>query len=86
VASIDTCNATATTFDTVVYLRGGTCGTGTELACNDDTLGCGVFGDGANPRRGSRITPTVVAGQTYFIVVDGYTVGGAFSLQVLPPP
>lgn len=86
VASIDTCNTTSTTFDTVVYLRQGTCGTGTELACNDDTQGCGVVGDGANPRRGSRITPTVTAGQTYFIVVDGYTSGGSFSLNVAPPP
>src|SRR5439155_1076104 len=36
--------------------------------------------------RASRITPTVTAGQAYFIVVDGY--GGAqgtFSLTVTPP-
>src|SRR5207245_1999550 len=36
--------------------------------------------------RASRLTPTVTAGQTYFIVVDGY--GGAqgtFSLTVTPP-
>src|SRR5439155_1474941 len=56
---------------------------GPEVAagCNDDTCpnATGLF-------RASRITPTVTAGQTYFIVVDGY--GGAqgtFSLTVTPP-
>ena len=35
---------------------------------------------------GSRITPTVTAGQTYYIVVDGYGTGaGAFRLTVEPP-
>src|SRR5439155_17937049 len=34
----------------------------------------------------SRITPTVTAGQTYYIVVDGYGSGhGMFSLTVVPP-
>src|SRR5213594_3046870 len=81
-ATIQTCGA-ATTFDTVLYLRSGVCSTGPEVAagCNDDTCpnATGLF-------RASRITPTVTAGQTYFIVVDGY--GGAqgtFSLTVTPP-
>ena len=76
-----------TAFDTVAYMRQGTCATGTQVACNDDTVGCGVIGDGTNPHRGSTLTPTVTAGQTYFIFVDGYNgAKGNFSLTVVPPP
>jgi hypothetical protein len=84
-AIIQTCSTTATTYDTVLYVRSGTC-TGTQLACNDDTTGCGTTTDVANPHRGSRITTTVSAGQTYFIVVDGYDGNqGSYSLRVTPP-
>ena len=82
-ASVSTCSTTVTRYDTIVYLRNGGC-TGTELACNDDTTGC--FTAEPNDHHGSRITPAVTAGQTYFIVVDGY--GGAhgdFALTVVPP-
>src|SRR5437764_72428 len=81
-ATIQTCGA-GTSFDTVLYLRSGVCASGPEMAagCNDDACAnaSGLF-------RASRITPTVTAGQAYFIVVDGY--GGAqgtFSLTVTPP-
>jgi len=81
-ATIQTCGA-GTSFDTVLYLRSGVCANGPEMAagCNDDACAnaSGLF-------RASRITPTVTAGQAYFIVVDGY--GGAqgtFSLTVTPP-
>src|SRR5438552_132245 len=81
-ATIQTCGA-GTTFDTVLYLRSGTCASGPEVAagCNDDacTNATGLY-------RASRLTPTVTAGQTYFIVVDGY--GGAqglYGLTVTPP-
>ena len=79
-ATIATCGA-GTNFDTVLYLRSGGCASGSEAGCNDDacTNSTGLF-------RASRLTPTVTAGQTYFIVVDGY--GGAhgtFSLTVTPP-
>src|SRR5207249_7690577 len=81
-ATIQTCGA-GTTFDTVLYLRSGSCAGGPEVAagCNDDACSnaSGLF-------RASRLTPTVTAGQTYYIVVDGY--GGApgtFSLTVTPP-
>src|SRR5438132_1231257 len=79
-ATIQTCGA-GTNFDTVLYLRSGSCTSGSEVACNDDACAnsTGLF-------RASRLTPTVTAGQTYFIVVDGY--GGAqgtFSLTVTPP-
>src|SRR5438034_10517908 len=81
-ATIQTCGA-GTNFDTVLYMRSGVCAGGAEVVngCNDDACynALGVW-------RASRLTPTVTAGQTYFIVVDGY--GGAqgtFSLTVTPP-
>src|SRR5213078_136527 len=81
-ATIQTCGA-GTTFDTVLYLRSGVCASGPEVAagCNDDAC---ANASGLN--RASRITPTVTAGQTYFIVVDGYGGShGTFSLTVTPP-
>jgi hypothetical protein len=85
-ANIETCSTTATTYDTVVYVRQGTCSSGTEFGCNDDTTGCGTTTDVANPHRGSRVTPAVTAGQTYFIVVDGYNgLSGDFRLAITPP-
>jgi hypothetical protein len=68
-------------------MRGGSC-TGTQVACNDDTAGCGVSdGSGASQRHGSVVTPTVTAGQTYFIVVDGFKgKKGNFGLSIIPPP
>jgi len=83
-ATIQTCSASGTNFDTVLYMRSGNCQTGSQVACNDDTSGCATSG---SANQGSRITPTVTAGQTYFIIVDGY--GGAsgnFTLSVTPPP
>src|SRR5437667_366833 len=81
-ATIQTCGA-GTSFDTVLYLRSGVCASGPEIAagCNDDACA-----NASGLIRASRITPTVTAGQAYFIVVDGY--GGAqgtFSLTVTPP-
>ena len=88
-ATIETCGA-GTAFDTVVYLRDTTCA-GAELACNDDTLSCAT-GDicGNRGHHGSLVTPTVFAGHTYVIVVDGYAgscggSSGAFALTVIPP-
>src|SRR5205814_10368307 len=79
-ATIETCGA-GTSFDTVLYVRSGLCASVSEVGCNDDACSnsTGLF-------RASRLTPAVTAGQTYFIVVDGY--GGAhgtFSLTVTPP-
>jgi hypothetical protein len=86
-ATIQTCSTVGTTFDTVAYLRQGTCTGGTDVACNDDTVGCGTTTDVSNPHRGSVLTPTVVAGQTYYLVVDGYNgAQGSFVLTVAPPP
>jgi hypothetical protein len=70
-ASIQTCGSS---YDTVLYIREGGCG-GTQLACNDDS--CGYS---------SRIAPSVTAGRTYTIVVDGYGgYSGAFVLTITPP-
>ena len=65
-------------FDTKVYICDGACGgvnSGTALYCNDDA--CGVNG------WRSRLEGVIFeAGQTYYIVVDGYgtTDLGDFSL------
>ena len=80
-ATIQTCGA-GTNFDTVLYIRNSPCATGSELpgGCNDDacTNSTGLV-------RASRLTPTVTAGQTYFIIVDGYsTSSGSFTLSVTP--
>ena len=80
--TLSTCG-TATLFDTVVYVRGGTC-SGSQLVCNDDTAGCNT-GE-PNDHHGSFMTLAATAGQTYYVVVDGYNgAGGAYSLTVTPP-
>ncbi len=82
-ATFRTCG-TATRFDTVLYVRGDSC-TGGEIACNDDTSGCGT-GE-PNDHHGSAITATVTAGRTYVIFVDGYNgAAGAYALAVTGPP
>jgi hypothetical protein len=81
-ATIQTCSTSGTNFDTVLYMRTGTC-QGTQAACNDDTSGCST---GAGQGLGSRIRPNVTAGQTYFIVVDGYASSeGNFTLSITQP-
>ncbi|MFN0130970.1 MAG: hypothetical protein ACKVW3_00305 [Phycisphaerales bacterium] len=59
-ATVDTCDST---FDTKIAVYSSACPTtvGAAIACNDDTCGTG-----------SRVTWTVVAGQTYRIRVGGY--------------
>src|SRR5262249_56560589 len=69
-----------TNFDTVLYVRSGSC-TGAEMACNDDA--CAIAGGTSH---GSRVTPTVTAGQPVAIVVDGFRgLAGSYSLSVTPP-
>src|SRR5262249_51489566 len=78
-AIIQTCG-TGTNFDSVLYVRGGSC-TGTEMACNDDA--CTIAGGTSH---GSRVTPVVTAGQPVAIVVDGFRgQAGTYSLSVTPP-
>src|SRR5439155_1428863 len=79
-ATIQTCGA-GTNFDTVLYVRRGICASGPEVGCNDDACA-----NATGLIRASRIMPAVTAGQTYFIVVDGYAgAQGTFSLTVTPP-
>lgn len=86
VATLETCSATETKYDTLLYLRTAPCNTGPILTCNDDTAGCGTTTDLTNPHRGSRIMPTVTAGQTYYVVVDGYNgAKGNYRLSVTAP-
>jgi hypothetical protein len=81
-ATLETCGS-HTNYDTVVYISESTCG-GSPSACNDDTPGCGT-GE-PNDHHGSRITPNVIAGHTYYVVVDGYDGrAGNYSLNVIPP-
>ncbi len=81
-AQIETCGAT--TFDTVVSVRNQTCLNGAQSACNDDTAGC-TTGE-PNDHHGSRVSVAVTAGQTYFIVVDGFaSASGTFQLRVVAP-
>ncbi len=66
-----TANA-GTDFDTVVYVLGACDDASTEIACDDD-------GGGQGP---SVVSFDAVAGQTYFIVVDGYDGAGNFELSI----
>src|SRR5205823_12629324 len=79
-ATIETCGS-GTTYDSVLYLRAASCATGAVVQCNDDACAnaSGLF-------RASRIMPTVTAGTTYYIVVDGFGgSSGSFTLRVTPP-
>ncbi len=83
-AVIQTCDGIDTGYDTVVYLREADCTSGPEVACNDDSEGC--FTNEPSSYHASRLTPNVIGGETYYIVVDGYGGRqGAFSLSVTGP-
>ena len=87
-ADIETCGAVAgstTNFDTVLYMRQGSCTDGEVVnGCNDDFCACMP---GTCPgNNASKITPTVTNGTTYYIVVDGHMgASGNYTLLVLPP-
>jgi Lysyl oxidase len=85
-AVISTCGS-GTGYDTIVYLRSGSCEAGSEVGCNDDTTGCAVAdGTSGADHHGSSLTAAVTAGETYFIVVDGFQgKGGSYALTVVPP-
>jgi len=82
-ATIQTCSATDTDFDTVLYVR-LSCAAPPDFACNNDTVGCDVAGMAG---KGSTITTSVLAGVPYFIIVDGNAgASGKYKLTVIPPP
>ena len=64
----------ASGFDTLLYVRTGDCGTGTEIGCNDD------FGQ-TNQSQLIFVAPTT---GTYYAFVDGYSASsyGTFNLAV----
>jgi len=82
-AVVSTCGTT-TTFDTAVYVRERDCAAGFEVVCNNNAVGCGTLDGG--PPRASRVRLNVVAGRTYFLVVDGVKgAAGDFVLKVQAP-
>ena len=86
--TIETCSP-GTDFDTVLYINQGAVD-GPQVTCNDDTVGCSIYtGNGNWSKRGSRVTFAYTAGETYYVVVDGYSTSptqdpGTFDLTVTP--
>jgi hypothetical protein len=81
-ATIATCGA-QTSYDTVLYMSGTTCG-GAGLGCSDDVTG---YSTTSGASQGSRPTPIVTTGTTYYFVVDGYNGRfGSYPLKAIPPP
>jgi hypothetical protein len=77
---IRTCGS-GTTFTSTLYIRVGDCRSGTQLLCNQ--FFCAAASD---PQGGSIIQPTVTAGTTYFVIVDGaFGTSGNFQIDFLPP-
>jgi hypothetical protein len=60
-------------YDTILHLHGGGC-PGSEIACDDDSGGSYT----------SLLTVSLSAGTTYYIVVDGWSTSGDFTLHVTP--
>jgi hypothetical protein len=52
-AQVSTCSGSGTSYDTVVYVRSGSCTAGAEVACNDDATGCFTSEPNDHMRRGS---------------------------------
>ena len=75
--SVEANLCTGTTYDSVVYMRYGTCTAG-DLGCDDD--GCGIFA-GPSDMHASNIS---TGGGLYFVIVDGYSSSstGTFTLTV----
>ncbi|MBI1815781.1 MAG: hypothetical protein HYR72_12450 [Deltaproteobacteria bacterium] len=64
-------------FDTVLYVRSGSSCTGAQLACNDDI---------SQGNQRSQVMVDLTAGQTIFMVVDGFlNHSGAYSLNINGP-
>jgi len=75
---ISTCSD-ATFYDTRVYVMDGC--PGSSLVCNNDTAACATGAPSFD--EGSKVALSVTAGQTYYIVVDGFLgAEGAYSLTV----
>jgi len=91
-ATIETCNATLTKYDTVIYARDACplpAPAGNEItnSCNNDTAACDALG---LPGKASKSSFTVTLNTTIYIVVDGLNSAvpsnGAYFLKVTPAP
>ena len=60
--TIDVCSGHDQDFDSVLYVRDGSC-TGMQIACNDDGCGSSYL---------SRVHVSLTAGELVIIIVDGY--------------
>lgn len=68
-----TINTAGSNYDTVLYILSGSCA-GPQIACNDDTNGLGLQ---------SQLVVSLVGGQTYTIVVDGWgDAAGSYTLHI----
>jgi len=76
-----------TNYDTKVYVYEGSCPGGGAVACNDDDCTAPLYGSAFNS---AVYNVPLTGGQTYFIVVDGYSGdSGPYSIEVTewqPPP
>jgi hypothetical protein len=68
-------------YDTGLMIRsGGACPGSTEVTCDDDYSRC-------SPTNNSQVDVTMVAGTTYYIIVDGYgSASGTYALTVSVAP
>jgi hypothetical protein len=71
--TMDLCSSPNQLFDTVLYVRDGSC-TGTQLACDDD--GCG------NASVLSRVHLNLTVGELVVIIVDGLGDQGMYTLTI----
>jgi hypothetical protein len=77
-----TCGASGTNYDTVLYVKQGSCAAA-DLQCSDDAYGCDTA---SGPYHGSTVSIVAQAGTTYYILVDGYNGrNGTFTLHLTPP-
>jgi hypothetical protein len=61
-----------TDFDTKLYVYENSCVSGTAIACNDDACTAPLFNDGEDPYVSRISNLALTAGNTYYIVVDGF--------------
>ncbi|MBX3396155.1 MAG: proprotein convertase P-domain-containing protein [Phycisphaerae bacterium] len=82
-ATIRTCSSLAPATDSILQVFSGECGAlGTQLACNDDTTGCGT-----NGLRSSVCVTNLIVGNTYYIEVAAWAAGavGPYAVEVICP-
>lgn len=77
-----TVSSCGSALDTVLSVRTGSCSSGTELTCNDNSSVWCSSGTTTH----SYVTFAATAGTTYYVVVDGAgSASGSYNLRVAPP-